>query len=57
MAVVDEAGAPATPAPTIEQTSREGQGVSPQTTSGRQHLRITTDPACQWAVKVTGIGP
>jgi hypothetical protein len=56
--VVPDAGAPATPAaPTIQQTSREGQGITPQTAPGRQHLKITTDPACQWAVKVTGIAP
>jgi hypothetical protein len=56
--VVPDAGGPATPAaPTIQQTSREGQGITPQTAPGRQHLKITTDPACQWAVKVTGIAP
>jgi hypothetical protein len=53
--VVPDAGAPA--APPVQQTSREGQGITPQTAAGRQHLKITTDPACQWAVKVTGIAP
>jgi hypothetical protein len=43
--------------PAVEQTSREAQGITPQTAPGRQHLKVTTDPACQWAVKVTGIAP
>ncbi|HEY4409071.1 MAG TPA: hypothetical protein VGO87_04265 [Acidimicrobiia bacterium] len=45
------------PQPAVEQTSREAQGISPEAAPGRQHLKIITDPACQWAVKVTGIGP
>jgi hypothetical protein len=53
--IPDDAGG--TPTPAVEQTSREAQGVTPETAPGRQHLRITTDPACQWAVKVTGIAP
>jgi hypothetical protein len=52
--VVSEAGATS---PAVTQTSREAQGISPQSAPGHQHLKITTDPACQWAVKVTGIGP
>jgi hypothetical protein len=56
--VIPDAGAPGAPAaPAIQQTSREGQGVTPQTAPGRQHVKVTTDPACQWAVKVTGIAP
>lgn len=53
--VVPEGGsADATPA--VSQVSREAKGTSPQPASqGRQHLRVTTDPACEWAVKVTGV--
>jgi hypothetical protein len=39
----------------VEQAGNEAQGVSPQSTAGTVHLRVTTDPACQWAVKVTGV--
>jgi hypothetical protein len=53
--VVGDTGDPTTPA--VQQTSREGQGITPQSAVGRQHLKITTDPACQWAAKVTGIAP
>jgi hypothetical protein len=52
--VIPDGGAPL---PGVDQTSREAQGITPQTATGRQHLKVTTDPACQWAVKVTGIAP
>ena len=39
----------------VHQTARNGQGVSPEGTSGQFHLQVTTDPACRWAVKVTGV--
>lgn len=52
--VVPDGGAPR---PAVEQTSREAQGVTPEAAPGRAHLKVTTDPACQWAVKVTGIAP
>ena len=53
VSVIPDGGGPATPA--VDQTSRDAQGVTPQTASGKFHLRVTTDPACQWAVKVTGV--
>jgi hypothetical protein len=52
--VPDPGGAPT---PAVEQTSREAQGITPETAPGRQHLKVITDPACQWAVKVTGVAP
>jgi hypothetical protein len=53
ISVVSDAGGAAKPA--VQQSSRQGQGVTPETSVGRQHLKITTDPACRWAVKVTGV--
>ena len=55
LAVPEGAGAGA-PITVVSQTSRAGSGVSPETASGRFHLQITTDPGCQWAAKVTGVG-
>ena len=52
VAVIPDGGAPI---PAVAQTSREAQGITPETAPGRAHLKVTTDPACQWAVKVTGI--
>lgn|GEM_PF-6420216 len=53
--VIPDPGGP--PAAAVQQTSREAQGITPQPSPGRQHLKVITDPACQWAVKVTGVAP
>ena len=44
-----------TGASAVQESGRSGKGVSPENTSGRHRLQITTDPACRWAAKVTGI--
>lgn len=51
--VVPEGGPPSTAA-AVDQSGREGHGTTPQSRPGRQHLEVRTDPACNWAVKVTG---
>ena len=53
VSVVPDAGGVASPA--VDQTSRDAQGIANQTAPGKFHLKVTTDPACQWAIKVTGV--
>lgn len=55
--VPEPAAAVAGGAHAVEQSGHEAQGVAPQATAGRFHLKVTTDPACRWAVKVTGAAP
>jgi hypothetical protein len=50
LSVVSTAGA-ATNA--VTEDSRQGNGIVPETGSGTQHLRVTADPGCKWAIKVT----
>jgi len=52
--VVSEPAA-TTPVTAVTQTSRLSSGVTRETGGGKFHLQITTDPACRWAVKVTGV--
>ena len=50
---VDASGATAV---VVNQTSRSGQGVTPEPAApGPRHLHVATDPACRWRIKVTGI--
>jgi hypothetical protein len=51
--VVPEGGQPAA-TPAVDQNARQSQGTASFSTTGRQHLEIRTDPACAWAIKVTG---
>jgi hypothetical protein len=53
--VVSDPGAVANPTAAVETTGRSGSGVTPQTSTGQQHLKVATDPACKWAIKVTGV--
>jgi hypothetical protein len=52
--VVPDQGSSPGPSPAVTESGREAQGVTPQTATGHYHLKITADPACQWAAKVTG---
>jgi hypothetical protein len=45
----------ASPTPAVQKTGRSGNGVATLSSTGAQHLRISTDGACRWAVKVTGV--
>jgi hypothetical protein len=51
--VPDNGGGAASPA--VQQTSRNGQSVTPMNSTGSRHLQILTDPACRWVVDVTGV--
>lgn len=43
------------PTPAVQKTGRSGNGVATLTSLGAQRLHISTDGACRWAVKVTGV--
>jgi hypothetical protein len=52
--VVPSSGtAPSSPA--LQKSGRSGSGVLTLSSTGAQRLRIQTDNACRWAVKVTGV--
>jgi hypothetical protein len=39
--------------PAVQESNRQGSGVTPQTVTGTQRLRVSSDPGCRWAIKVT----
>ena len=39
--------------PIVQQSDRKAAGVTPQGAVGPQQLRVSTDPGCRWAVKVS----
>ena len=41
--------------PVVTLDTRQGTGVTPEISTGSHSLTVTTDPACRWAIKVTGV--
>jgi hypothetical protein len=50
--VVPASGASSTP--TVQEAGRDVSGETPESPAGTVHLSVATDPACQWAIKVSG---